>query len=183
MQTCQKPADELYIYYLEGRVRTRDEAFGEHFIGNWEEDGHTFLFFSRPHDRIVAQLIAGEPQLNMIDQYRMSYADWHGNTIRPFSVGRITVVPPWFEGESTWEQHKQTGIDGVKDQFRVVLDPGVVFGTGTHPTTRACLEALDLIYRMDAPEVVLDVGTGTGLLAIAAAKLGAGPILGAARLR
>jgi ribosomal protein L11 methyltransferase len=53
-----------------------------------------------------------------------------------------------------------------------LLDPGVVFGTGTHPTTRSCLEALELAAAKSPPETVLDLGTGTGLLSLAAAKLG-----------
>jgi ribosomal protein L11 methyltransferase len=64
------------------------------------------------------------------------------------------------------------------DAQRVLLDPGVVFGTGTHPTTRACIEAIDLVSRLATPpEIVLDIGTGTGLLAIVAAKLGSQRVL------
>ena len=53
-----------------------------------------------------------------------------------------------------------------------MLDPGVVFGTGFHPTTRDCIFALETIGEMDAVETVFDIGTGTGLLALAAVKLG-----------
>ena len=176
-QPCKKPYSDLYIYNLEGRVRTGDEHLGEYFIGNWEEDGHAFLFFSHPQPRIVERLVAAESQLTLIDQYQMSYDDWHGHTVRPFSVGRLEVVPSWLGGEYVKERHLGPPIDGGDDHVRIFLDPGVVFGTGTHPTTHACLEALDLVYRLDAPEVVLDIGSGTGLLAVAAAKLGSRRVL------
>jgi len=55
----------------------------------------------------------------------------------------------------------------------IVLDPGMAFGTGQHPTTRLCLEAIERVCADGAPESMLDMGAGSGLLAIAASKLGA----------
>lgn len=55
----------------------------------------------------------------------------------------------------------------------IVLDPGQAFGTGTHPTTRLCLECIESYCDQHAPKSVLDMGAGSGLLAIAAGKLGA----------
>jgi ribosomal protein L11 methyltransferase len=60
--------------------------------------------------------------------------------------------------------------------INLILDPGMAFGTGSHPTTRLCLEWLCSTLR--GSETVLDYGCGSGILAIAAAKLGAGPVLG-----
>ena len=79
--------------------------------------------------------------------------------------GRIYVRPPW-------EQPAQRG--GVEE---VVIDPGGAFGTGTHPTTRMCLE---LMLEAGSPRgrSFADLGCGSGVLAIAAAKLGFDPVLG-----
>lgn len=59
------------------------------------------------------------------------------------------------------------------DYIDIVLDPGMAFGTGQHPTTRLCLEAIERICDDSPPESILDMGAGSGLLAIAAGKLGA----------
>lgn len=76
----------------------------------------------------------------------------------PIRVGRLTIVPSWLEPPK--------GSDLV-----IRLDPGMAFGTGLHPTTRACLELLQTIEPM--PSTVLDVGTGSGILSLAALRLGA----------
>lgn len=77
--------------------------------------------------------------------------------------GRIVVVPSWRDYE------RRPG------EITLTLDPGMAFGTGQHETTRMCLEALDRHVR--AGMRVLDVGSGSGILAIAAARLGARPVL------
>lgn len=154
------PYDELFIYYLKGCLRPENEVFGDAFIGNWEEDGFSFLFFSRPAADDVARLLQRQPGLALIDSYQMAYADWQGAHDIALQTERLQVHPPW--------QAPPAG-----DRRGIVLDPGVVFGTGTHPTTRDCLQALERLYSRESPADVLDLGTGTGLLALAAARLGA----------
>ncbi|MGQ9455439.1 MAG: 50S ribosomal protein L11 methyltransferase [Armatimonadota bacterium] len=83
---------------------------------------------------------------------------------KPVRVGKIVVSPSW-ENPSLEE-----------GDIVVWIDPGMAFGTGYHETTRLCLTALQNIIR--GGEVVLDVGTGTGILAIASARLGAGYVVG-----
>jgi ribosomal protein L11 methyltransferase len=77
---------------------------------------------------------------------------------RPVRVGQLWIGPPWETPD--------------EDALAVVVDPGRAFGTGAHPTTRLCLELLAEVPRGS----VLDVGCGSGVLSIAAAKLGFGPI-------
>jgi len=74
-------------------------------------------------------------------------------------IGRVVVVP-------SWVSHEPSPGDAT-----IVLDPGMAFGTGLHPTTRGCLELLQEASPM--PERVLDVGCGSGVLALAALRLGA----------
>ncbi len=99
-------------------------------------------------------------------------ADWaeawkeHFPVIR---VGRRLVIRP------TWRHRRRRAGDVV-----VVLDPGMAFGTGLHPTTRLCLAAMEALADGGAlaGSRVLDVGCGSGILAIAAARLGAASVLG-----
>jgi ribosomal protein L11 methyltransferase len=83
-----------------------------------------------------------------------------------FSVGRVFVRPSWVDAPVP------------AGAVEVVLDPGMAFGTGTHPTTALCLAAVSERVSARPGLRVLDVGTGSGLLAIAARKLGAGRTVG-----
>jgi len=76
---------------------------------------------------------------------------------------RMVIKPPW-------QEHKRQPGEVV-----IELDPGMAFGTGLHPTTQMCLQALE--EHLGPGAKVLDLGTGSGILAIAAAKLGAGYVL------
>lgn len=80
---------------------------------------------------------------------------------RAVRVGPLWVGPPW--------------LDAPDDSIAVVIDPGRAFGTGAHPTTQLCLRFL--VEQSDAGGAVLDVGCGSGVLGIAAAKLGFGPVI------
>lgn len=85
----------------------------------------------------------------------------------PRGVPALYVRPPW---------EAPSDRDDVKE---IVIDPGQAFGTGAHATTRLCLELLlELTGLEDAPGALLDIGTGSGVLAIAAAQLGFAPVLG-----
>ena len=79
-------------------------------------------------------------------------------------IGRLVIVPSW------------STEPVASDELAITLDPGMAFGTGLHPTTRGCLQLLQKLVPM--PERVLDVGCGSGILALAAVRLGAGSAVG-----
>lgn len=91
----------------------------------------------------------------------------------PFRIGnKIWIQPSWLEAETAVSDK-----DGIRPGDVVLtLDPGMAFGTGLHPTTQMCLLALEKLVQPGM--TVLDVGTGSAILAIAAAKLGAESLLG-----
>lgn len=97
-------------------------------------------------------------------------ADWANawkEHYRPFRLGRRLRIRP------TWLAHEPDD-DARPDDVTLVLDPGMAFGTGLHPTTQSCLRALEDLVRPGL--AVLDAGTGSGILAIAAAQLGAASV-------
>jgi ribosomal protein L11 methyltransferase len=85
--------------------------------------------------------------------------DWLGEwkkSWQPVEIGRLVIAPPWSE------------VKAAKDRVVIRIEPGMAFGTGTHETTRLCLKTIMRFFKGGS---FLDVGTGTGILAIAAAKL------------
>jgi ribosomal protein L11 methyltransferase len=168
---------DLYIYYLKGHLASDREIFSKNFIGNWEEDEFSFLFFSRPSKKKVENLLYAQPHLTLLDDYHMTYDDWHGETLAPFKAGRFFITHPWDKIRDNPDIESDIGSDTGPDEFHISLDPGVVFGTGTHATTYNCLEALELVFSRSKVQSALDLGTGSGVLAIAAARLGCKKIL------
>ena len=149
----------LYTYHLDRKdLPAIDDP---DLIGTWIEDETAILFFHRPKERLVKSLCEAAGA-KLIYEADLDYADWEaGKEIGAFTVDGFTVAPVW----------ENSAAD-------ISLDPSVIFGSGFHPSTRLCLEGL-LKYTA-SPEVTintaLDLGCGTGLLAIAAAKQGVGQI-------
>jgi ribosomal protein L11 methyltransferase len=159
------PYEDLYIYYLKGRVAPNTDLYQPDFIGNWEEDGFSFLFYTRPCSERIDAILKDQPQLSLVDAYHMAYTEWLGEKPTTLSIGRFIIAPPW--------EKDLRKIGSAEDRLRLVLNPGVVFGTGTHVTTKDCLKAIESIYATPfPPRLTLDLGTGTGVLALAATALG-----------
>jgi ribosomal protein L11 methyltransferase len=102
-----------------------------------------------------------EPELRIIKE-----ADWQTSWkkhFQPIEIGkRLLIIPPWI-------------TIGETEREVIVLEPGMAFGTGLHPSTRICLEAIEDI--LQPGDNILDIGCGTGILSIAAVLLGANHVL------
>ena len=148
----------------------------------WDAVDEAFLAERKGVSRVKFYLSAGEEGEKALEALRPALAeggyspscrtlrdeDWENNWkqyYRPMEVGkRLLILPEW------------EPVPRDTERVPLRLDPGLIFGTGSHPTTRMCLEAIeDLAPRA---KKVLDLGCGSGILAIAALLLGAGSALG-----
>jgi ribosomal protein L11 methyltransferase len=108
------------------------------------------------------------PQRSFLRLTRLRHRDWAEawkHHFRPLEIaGRVLVKPSW------------SARRGRRGQVVLVVDPGLSFGTGHHPTTEFCLEQVVLRRVARARQALLDIGTGSGILAMAAARLGYHPV-------
>lgn len=114
--------------------------------------------------KIVAkELPVGEGKISCREVKEEDWANAWKAYFQEETIGRITILPSW--------------IEQTKDDYDLVvkIDPGMAFGTGAHPSTRLCLQLLQETIR--GGEKVYDIGTGSGILAISGALLGAGRVI------
>jgi len=106
--------------------------------------------------RIYELLPSSVRDMNLREGAQRDWLEEWKQSWQPLEIGRFIIAPPW------------SNLGDVRDHLVIRIEPGMAFGTGTHETTRLCLDAIQKHY---AGGSFLDVGTGTGILAIAAAKL------------
>ncbi|MCB2182031.1 MAG: 50S ribosomal protein L11 methyltransferase [Desulfobulbaceae bacterium] len=145
----------LYVYHLD--LARIPQVNSPDLIGIWMEDRTAVLFFHTPQKELIENLCTRENS-KLIYEADLDYQDWEaGQLISTFTENGLTVAPVWEDVPAD-----------------IVLDPSVIFGSGFHPTTRACLQIL--LKYLKTPEIkidsAIDLGTGTGLLSIAAAHFG-----------
>jgi len=137
-----------------------------------ERGDSTRLFFATDDARNVAGSALGAAHYSAVS-VDVDDEDWarrSQESLKPVTVGRISIAPPWAAS------HPATDAASNPADVAIVILPSMGFGTGHHATTRLCLRALQAVDLADRS--VLDVGTGSGVLAIAAVRLGAVRALG-----
>ncbi|GAA4401603.1 50S ribosomal protein L11 methyltransferase [Quisquiliibacterium transsilvanicum] len=144
----------------------------------WDRTRLTVLIAEDDDPAAVLARAATEAGLHApeaFEVHELADRDWVGASqaqFTPIPVGdRLLITPSWHMDELARQ------ADGnADDRITIVLDPGLAFGTGSHPTTHMCLQWLGEHLRPG--ERVIDYGCGSGILAIAAARLGAGAVVG-----
>ena len=136
----------------------------------WSDSQISALFETDADVSAILQQACAAADIKPIPPYhieQLAEQDWVRLTQSQFDPIKISerlwIVPSWHAAPDP-------------GAINLVLDPGLAFGTGSHPTTRLCLQWLDANLR--SAESVLDYGCGSGILAIAASKLGAGKVIG-----
>lgn len=161
MTGCRHPG-KLYVYECRGPSYPLDFPRGPHLLGIWPDPPFHYIFCRGEPQALVHEWLRGRPEWTLHGTYELDYAQWQQVSMEDQHVGRF-VVRPATEGSPE-------SLD-AKD-WTLYIDPGIVFGSGMHPTTRACLLLLDEFMEGLQIRSVLDFGTGTGILAVAASRLG-----------
>lgn len=174
-----EPVAELFRRYGNGGVAIEEE-------GGWNPDEgeappdhpsaiiRTYMpqtpgyLSNREMIHIGLQLVGKLTQLSELEEREIEEREWEDAWkahFTPLRIGqRLLVQPPWHRGAA------------ASDDVVIEIDPGLAFGTGHHPTTHRTLECTERLVRVGSN--VLDVGSGSGILSIGAAKLGAGRVIG-----
>ena len=155
------PEQPLYVYELKGGVPLAYLDL-DGLLGVWPEAEYTYLFFTVPADAELESFLRDHSGFQLTRRYQMPYGHWQQLAAQePIIVDRFRIIT------------RPQQIHLSKQEILLRIDSGVIFGSGLHPTTRGCLRALSVVFSETIPSTVLDLGTGSGILAIAAAKLGA----------
>ncbi|RAV22148.1 50S ribosomal protein L11 methyltransferase [Paenibacillus contaminans] len=165
--TLNKPRDTTYGEWYELPLNDIPEGrvvIKGYFAEGSDMAGTTVELKKRIDELAEYGIDAGNPAIDCIEVDDEEWAHAWKAYFKPIRISdRLTIKP-------TWEEYEPQ-----PEELVIELDPGMAFGTGTHATTALCLQTIERVVRPG--DYVIDVGTGSGILAIAAAKLGAKHVL------
>ena len=149
----------LRVYELKGSGRPGNLP-DEGLEGIWPEPPFYYLFYRKESAEPIAEWLKSRPDWRLTSRYDLPYDKWQDICLPQITLGsfniRLSADPAY-----------------KPDRIAILIDPGVVFGSGLHPTTQGCLLAISEIFGSDEILTALDFGAGTGVLAIACALAGA----------
>lgn len=164
---------EVYFDYVEDELlKLRDcETTVTYYVPNNAQGAEIFGAIKREIERLKKSDADGRfGTLEITGDKNIEEQDWENNWkkyFKPFPIGETLCIKP------SWE----TLPDSLSDKIILEIDPSSSFGTGSHTTTRLCLEAIEKsIDKVGSEKKVLDMGCGSGILGIGAVKLGASHI-------
>lgn len=165
MTSLEDNNPKLTVYECRGPKGPRNEPVHEGFLGIWPEAPYYYLFFDRQADSFVEGWIGAQAGWSLRGFYHMDYDQWQQIAPGDQRVGPFLIRTGVSSGSASphWDA----------DVLPLLLNPGLVFGSGVHPTTRGCLLAMVQLFPWISPQTVVDLGTGTGILAVACGLLGA----------
>ena len=151
--------DSLFLDFLSDTLPVGFEETDDGFIIRSEDELDTIVWGLEQFNEALQKALSTTIELECT-QNKLQNSDWveaYQKSIEPIAIDKFYIHPTWNE-ES-------------KDLINITIDPALAFGTGHHPTTASCLSAISAFVKPS--DKVLDVGCGSGILSIAAMKLGA----------
>lgn len=137
------------------------EPSGDGYLGFWPEPPYYYVFFDGEPDLEFASWLNSENWI-LRYTYRLGYDQWQQSFPRTHSIGPFRILCTGGLGNSEKQE----------EDLCIVVEPGVVFGSGLHGSTQGCLLSMAEICKEHEIRSAVDMGTGSGILAIAAAMLG-----------
>ena len=151
--------DSLFLDFLSDTLPVGFEETDNGFIIRSEDELDTIIWGLEQFNEALQKALSTTIELECV-QTKLQNSDWvkaYQKSIKPIAIDKFYIHPTWDEEN--------------RDLINIAIDPALAFGTGHHPTTASCLRVISTFVK--ASDKVLDVGCGSGILSIAAMKLGA----------
>ena len=156
----------LWVYELKGSGRPRNVP-KECLEGVWPEAPFYYLFYRTESLESILRWLEWHPEWQLTSRYSLPYEKWQDISIPQISLGSFVIRLPAGPADEP----------DIPDRIPIHIDPGIVFGSGLHPTTQGCLLAISEIFARNEIHTAVDFGSGTGILAVACALAGVKSVL------